>query len=455
MELRSYQHAAVKAGLNILQGRSKINKGVLVLPSGSGKSVVIASIAKELHGNTIVFQPSKEILEQNLLKMQSFGYEPSVFSASVGRKEIGKITLATIGSIHKKKEYWNHFQNIIQDECHFSNAKGGMYEEFINHNGGRVLGLTATPYRLYSYNDMKTGQLSVVNKFLHRTRPRIFEGVEHVTQISDLYEGGFLCPLEYLENKTYDTSQLQLNSTGRDYTEDSLKSYHKKLNLLEMIVREIQLGESKHILVFTILVQEAEDLGEQLRGIGITAATISAKTEKKERERILSEFKSGKIKVVTNVGTLTTGYDFPELDCVILGRPTQSVALYYQMVGRAMRNSPGKLKSRIIDMCGNVKKFGRVETFKISGNGSSMRLHSESSALTGFDFYSRKDLEKTDYKNMQETEFSKPVSENILFGKFKGVHVSKVPKEYLEWCVKEFKKGQVYDMMVKELNRRH
>lgn len=90
-------------------------------------------------------------------------------------------------------------------------------------------------------------------------------------------------------------------------------------------------------------------------------ALITGKTPKKERERILNEFKAGNIKVVTNVGVLTTGFDYPELDTVVIARPTMSLALYYQIVGRAIRPHPEKECSWIVDLCGNFKKFGRVE----------------------------------------------------------------------------------------------
>jgi len=103
----------------------------------------------------------------------------------------------------------------------------------------------------------------------------------------------------------------------------------------------------------------------RLRTVGIRAAIVTGETPKREREEVLEDFKTGRIKVVANVGTLTTGFDYPELDTVILGRPTKSLALYYQMVGRAIRPCKGK-DGWIVDLGGTYRRFGNVADLKIS-----------------------------------------------------------------------------------------
>ena len=92
---------------------------------------------------------------------------------------------------------------------------------------------------------------------------------------------------------------------------------------------------------------------------------VSGETPKKERERILNDFKSGEIKIVTNVGVLTTGFDFPELETIVLARPTMSLALYYQMVGRAIRPHPNKQSGWVVDLCQTYKRFGKVESLEL------------------------------------------------------------------------------------------
>lgn len=361
---RPYQTEAISKAIEFFNGK-KVYHGVIVLPTGSGKSVVIANIAKELEGNTIVFQPSKEILEQNFAKFISYGYRASIYSASAGQKRIDKVTFATIGSVARKHHLFRAFKNIIIDECHLTNAKGGMYNDFINAiEGCRVLGLTATPYRLTS--SMEGAML----KFLTRTRPRIFSDVLYVVQNRVLFENGFLAPLQYYSFDVIDRKMLQLNSTGSDFSEAALRSYYKKIDFPRTTAywagRLLQ--KRRSLLVFCSLIEEANATARLITG----AVVITGDTEKRERERILSEFKSGKIRCLINVGVLTTGFDFPALEAVLIARSTMSLALYYQIVGRVMRPykyPDGSSKTGwVIDLGGNVKFFGKIETMKIEQN---------------------------------------------------------------------------------------
>ena len=455
-KLRKYQNAAVAAGLKVFDQKKKPKSGIIVLPTGSGKSLVIAEIARQLDGHTLVFQPSKEILEQNLQKTIDFGFtDVGVFSASAGRKDFGKITFATIGSVMNRKEEFEHFQNIIIDECHEVNAKGGMYKEFIEWSGGRLLGLTATAYRLHTYYDNKTDDRAVVAKFLHRTRPKTFDEIVHITQVKELYDLKFLCPIEYHKETDYVHSAIKLNTTGMDFDREALKKYNEKSGLVGKVARSVALHKAKHTLVFCVFVEEAETLSAELRELGITAATISAKTPAKEREQMIADFKNGTLQVVTNVGVLTTGFDFPALDCVILARPTQSVALYYQMVGRGIRIAPNKESVKVIDLCGNVDRFGKIEEFEIVEEKKKLhRLKSNVSFLTGFDFVSNQDLEIGDYVGKTEREIA-PVAIGVMpFGKHKGIHITKLPNEYLLWCAENFESGKWKTAFATEANRR-
>lgn len=341
--------------------------------------------------------------------------------------------------------------------CHLVNSKGGMYENLINTLKIPVLGLTATPYRLYSYMDTVTESRSVVAKFLHRTRPRIFKEIIHITQIQELYQQGFLCPIDYSQSVSgYDRSKIRLNSTGMDFDEESLMQYQIQQNVVKTVKEAIENSDYKHILVFASSVMEANEIAKQLSHLRV--ACVSAETSKDTREEILSGFKSGAIRVVTNVGVLTTGFDFPELDCIILARPTQSVALYYQMLGRGIRIAPGKQKCFVIDICGNVDKFGHIETFEIIEPKPRLhRLKSDASFLTGYDFFHGEDLESIGYANKAETAFKKNFEKKIdilSFGKFKGQKLTEVPDWYVKFIAEKFNPGWVRDNFKKELARR-
>ncbi|MBQ6939873.1 MAG: DEAD/DEAH box helicase [Alistipes sp.] len=358
-ELRDYQKQAVDVAVNFFQTGNKKN-GIIVLPTGAGKSLVIANIAYRLDAPVLIFQPSKEILEQNYEKLCSYGVmDVGIFSASFGRKEVRKITFATIGSARSHKDYFRLFRYVIIDECHGVNAEAGMYKDFIETIQCKVLGLTATPYRLYSsrfYGSML--------RFITRTNPRIFNELLYAVQVRTLLNRGYLAPMNYYQLNVVDTSRLKVNSTGADFTDASVRRYYREIKFndsLENIVRRLLVAGRTSILVFTRFIDEATHLA---RAFSDCAAVVSSDTSKGDREAILRAFKQKQIKVVANVGVLTTGFDFPELATVVLARPTMSLALYYQMCGRAIRPFPGKV-SWVVDLCSNYKRFGRVDDLEL------------------------------------------------------------------------------------------
>lgn len=388
--LRDYQRNASNAALKAFSEKRACN-GLLILPTGAGKSLVIADIASKLDGPLLILQPSKEILEQNFAKLQSYGcWDCDVYSASVGRKKINRITFATIGSVMNHMADFAHFKNVMIDECHGVNSKAGQYKQFIEATERRVVGLTATPYRLCSYQGGST------LKFLTRTRPRIFSDVLYYCQISDLLAKGYLANLRYFDCTRLDMSRVKANTTGADYDDKSLKLEYERVGFTDQLssttLRVLHPKNGvprKGVLVFTRFIDEANSLVAKLKSVGINASIVTGETPKKERESILEQFKSGEIKVVSNVGTLTTGFDYPELDTVILARPTKSLSLYYQMVGRAIRPSAGK-DGWVVDLGGNYKRFGNVAELKIgleNPGTSKWCVSSKGKQLTNVLFY--------------------------------------------------------------------
>ena len=379
-QLRDYQSRAANAAVEYFTGKTTGN-GLIILPTGAGKSLVIADIASRIDEPLIVLQPSKEILEQNYNKLLSYDVlDCSIYSASLNRKEIRRITFATIGSVMNHLHDFDQFHKIIIDECHLVNPAEGQYKEFIEAVEGRkVVGLTATPYRLGQTIDPKTinsnwPKYGSILKFITRTRPRIFDRVLYFAQVKDLLDRGYLAQLRYfdmlkLEKKNrLNMSKVKLNTTGADYDEKSLKAemeradfYEYTLSVINRLLHPKDGKPRNGVLVFCRFVEDAERLTWDLEGI---CEMVSGTTPKKEREAVLARFKSGETKVVANVGVLTTGFDHPALDTIILARPTMSLALYYQMVGRAIRPFPGK-DGWVIDLCGNYEKFGAVEDLTI------------------------------------------------------------------------------------------
>lgn len=229
--------------------------------------------------------------------------------------------------------------------------------------GVQVLGLTATAFRLKTYNDPFTGKKFSKINLLNRERPSFFNRFIHITHIKQLYEEGFLCPINYIEMQ-WDGSFLQLNSTGAEYSDNSLKEAIERNEIIKKIpgiLDQAYKKGRKNCLVFVRAVEEAR----QLASVTPFSNYVHAETDKKERAQMIKAFKSGSIKTIFNVGILTTGFDFPELDTVILARPTMSLTLYTQMIGRGIRIAEGKDKCSVLDMCGNIKRFGKIEEMRI------------------------------------------------------------------------------------------
>ena len=369
--LRDYQKAASDKAVAFFKDKNKKSNGVMVLPTGAGKSIVIADIAHRLNDYVLIFCPSREIVEQNFKKLCSYGIlDCSIYSASFNSKEISRITFATIGSVKSHPELFAHFKNIIVDECHLVNPIEGMYKDFFDTVKCKVLGLTATPYRLSSSRDFGS-----MLKFITRTKPHVFSEVIYHVQVSTLLDMGYLSKVNYYPmNPTgWNELNLKINTTGADYTDKSVQKEYERIDFYSYIVHIVQRlmnpkagGKRKGILVFTRFLKEAERLTMSIPGCVI----VSGDTPKKERERILEMFKVGEIPVVANVGVLTTGFDYPELDTVVMARPTMSLAMYYQIVGRCIRPYKGKT-AWFVDLCGNINRFGEVSDLhlKDTGNG--------------------------------------------------------------------------------------
>jgi DNA repair protein RadD len=339
------------------------------LTHNSGKSLVIAYVARCVQKNVLILQPSLEILKQNKEKLLQYvdKSEVGVFSASAGEKTINKYTFAMIGSVYKKPELFKDFGLILCDEAHAINNKkdNSMYNSFLKDIGKPTcIGFTATPYRVYpTYFYNEVGQLYQTNsvKIITRTRPQFFDKITYNINYADLVEQGYLSPIQYVDKSLVQQSELQVNKSGTDF---DLPSFELKVEAVESeVIASLTEAKSKfkHILVFCSSLRQAERLSEQFEG----SEWVSGETDKKTRERVISGFKEGKIQMVFNVGVLTTGFDFPALDCIALLRPTRSPALYYQMLGRGVRKAEGKDFCTVIDFTNTVERIGPIESLKL------------------------------------------------------------------------------------------
>ena len=436
-ELRDNQKAAVKACEEFLL-QDKPKPAVVVAPTGYGKSILIGAVANLCETSVIVLQPSVELLKQNLEKYESYGNFASVYSASAGQKEIGHVTFATIGSV---KDLGKTFRErgvkvLLVDECHASYPpeEGSMFRKFIDDlKPTHIIGFTATPFRLKTYGDLRNNWTQL--NMLTNGRPTVFKDIIHVTQIQELVRDKFWAKLNY-EMLDFDTSTLRLNSTGAEYTEQSVQRAIIEQGVNENVFKRCKklIEEGKNALVFMDSVENAKILAEQL---GEKAACVDGEMKKKDRAQIIEDFKNNKIQIVTNQSVLTTGFDKPDLQTVIMARPTNSLALLYQIFGRGVRNPeyPNLKECLIIDFCNNVKRFGKIEDLRVvNKEGYGWGVFNNTHLLTGTPMGAEMTIEQLD--EVIELEKENLNDFKLTFGVHKGKRLSEVPESYRVWLVK-------------------
>ena len=355
--LRPYQADSVKSVIHYF--RKHQTPAVLVLPTGAGKSLVIAELARLAKGRVLVLAHVKELVEQNHEKYEGYGLKGSIFSAGLGRKETDQqVVFASVQSVVRNLDsFSNQFSLLVIDECHrVPDEKTSSYQKVITHlrennPGIKVLGLTATPYRLgmgWLYQYHTRGQV-------RSEEPRFFRDCIFELPIRYLLDEGFLTPARMIDAPvlSYDFSQLKPASTGR-YKEAELDMVieQSKRATPQIVDQIIELGKDKlGIMVFAATVRHAQEIlsllpeGESSIVIGDTPTL--------ERDQIINDFKERKIKFLVNVSVLTTGFDAPHVDLIAILRPTESISLYQQIVGRGLRLSPGKKECLVLDYAGN------------------------------------------------------------------------------------------------------
>ena len=267
-----------------------------------------------------------------------------------------------------------------------------------------------------------------------------------MTQNRTLFERGYLSPIKYTREE-FDSAQLSLNSTGAEFTEKSVHEYWAENDLTGKIVRHVKESTAPSILIFVDYYQEAVKLQRRLQAIGHEPAIVTGETEQRQRDNILEAFKSGKQRIVINMGVLTVGFDYPALACVINGRVTNSLRLYYQILGRLIRTHESKEYGHYIDLGGNVTRFGRVENFEICGPKGLERLKCGDRYLTGVDLKTGEDLEQKRLKKDAG-------SDTIHFGIHKGQKYAELPGGYLNWIIDNFSDGPIKEKAQDEVQRR-
>jgi DNA repair protein RadD len=358
--LREYQQRTIDQ-LYAWFEAGNVGNPCLVLPTGSGKSHIIAALCKDAlqswpETRILMLTHVRELISQNAEKMrQHWPNAPmGIYSAGLGRKELGEpITFAGIQSVRSKAKQIGHVDLVIIDECHLVSHKDeGGYRTLLNdlrviNLNLRVIGLTASPYRL--------GHGYITDK------PAIFDALIEPVSIEELIFKGFLCNLR----SKLTTTKLEVDGVkkrGGEYIESELQAAVDTDDKNSRVVAEIiKLGaERKSWLVFCAGVAHAHHVRDAMVAQGIVAECVTGETPSADRDRMLIEFKSGKIRALTNANVLTTGFDAPGIDLVAMLRPTMSPGLYVQMAGRGLRIAPGKVDCLVLDFAGVVEQHGPI-----------------------------------------------------------------------------------------------
>ena len=451
MKLRDYQLEPVAIGIEFFN-TPKMAPSIIVAPTAFGKSIVIAYIAKGINEKVLVIQPSKELLEQNYNKLINLGGKASIYSASMGEKEIGDITYATIGSIINIAWKFRELgiTKVIIDECdRYPRDKNGQLRKFIDGmKATHVLGLTATPLKLQT-NMGETGPYSKLVMLTNRSsKGAFFKHIIHVAQIQDTVKLGFWTPLVY-QSYDFDTGALVDNSSGAEYTNDSIARAYENQNLQDKIVKKVrELQDRKSILIAVPTIVQAT----QLAGKIPSAAVVHGETPTGERNRIIEEFRNQKIRVIVQVNVLTVGFDYPELDCLITGRPTASISWWYQFVGRGTRIHDNKQNCLVVDFVGAVDKFGKVESlyYKEDEDGIWELYGENKKKLTGIPMHEigihlEGGINLSEQRN-EEGEIQKIY---MTFGKYANKPVASIPPYYRKWLLDNIK-WNPYNQKIKD-----
>lgn len=388
---RSYQQSAEEAVFSYWA--SEGGNGLVDMATGTGKAVVIASLCKRLLAQypdmrILVVVDTRELVQQDFLALKRAWPEApaGIYSAGLGRREgHHRVTFASIQSVFRRAHVLGPRHLVIVDEAHMVPVEGeGMYLTLIQRLREetpdlRVLGLTATPYRL------KSGRLD-------EGEGRVFDKVVFSYGIRQGIEDGWLSPLMSKAG----ISEIDVRGVakqGGEFRPGALERAADKADVVEAATAEIAAYAEgrRSILIFCSGVKHAHHVRESMQLRGIQCATVTGETPAGERDRIVRDFKEGRLRAVTNAEVLTKGFDAPGVDLLAMLRPTLSTGLYIQIIGRGTRPlypagfdpnrataeerrdaiaSGPKPDCLVLDFAGNVRRHGPVDLVEIAPKGA-------------------------------------------------------------------------------------
>ena len=334
---------------------SKSGNCVAVLPTGAGKSLLIALLiqqALEFGGRVVVLAHRKELLQQNADEIRGLipGVDVGIYSAGLKSREIhNAVVVAGIQSVFRKAEDLGRRHLILVDEAHLiSDLEESMYGQFLAamkaNEGLRIVGLTATPFR--------TGAGPICGP------DRIFQRVVFEAKTAQLIAEGFLCPItNKVAEAEVNTDKVGLR--GGEFVESEMQAAFDVDEKVQAACAEIiEKTQGRHsVLVFASGVHHAEQIAELLPG----SAVVTGETLPIERAETLRRFVAGELRFLVNVDVLTTGFNAKCVDAIAILRATMSPGLFCQMVGRGLRLHESKANCLLLDFGGNIARHGSID----------------------------------------------------------------------------------------------
>ncbi len=373
LKLRNYQQDAIDKLYLWLKNHT--GNPCVVAPTGSGKAILIAEVIRlcveQWHGRVLVLAHVKELLEQEGEKLKR--YLPHVkftyYSAGIGEKDFNSdVVIAGIQSVYKKAAQAGRFDLILVDEAHLIPDDGeGMYRTFLGEAQKvnpkvRLIGFTATPFR--------TGSGPIVGE------DKLLTGTACDIPVRKLIDEGYLSPLKMKGSKVkIDCSGLHIRQGEfvASEVEDLITAEIVSAACRDILERTL---DRNSVLIFTPGVKHARMVADEIKRLsGNRCEVVTGDTPVYQRDKINAEFRgvtdlTGEttypLKYLSNVNVLTTGFDAPGIDCVVLLRPTASPVLYLQMIGRGLRIAPGKKDCLILDYGGNVMRHGPIDNITVT-----------------------------------------------------------------------------------------
>ena len=364
MILRPYQAASVEATWGYM--RHCAGNPAIVIPTAGGKSLIMAETARqavEQWGARVgIVAGQKELIAQNFDKLQKLlpGADCGIYSASLRRRDrFNKIMFLQVQSVANRMHDFGKFDLLLFDEFHLVPTRGeGRYRTMIAgakqfSPNLRVIGYSATPFRLGVGPVCGDGH--------------IFTDIAYEANIGDLIRDGYLCRLVSRGG----TARADLSSvkiSGGEYVEADLAEAVDRMELVEDACDEmVAHAAARHSwIVFAVSIKHAEHVADALNRRGVSAAVVHGGTASGERDRLTADFQAQRLRALVNVNVFTTGFDAPNIDCVVMLRPTKSAGLYVQMVGRGFRLDASKSDTLVLDFAGNMLEFGPVDTVRVS-----------------------------------------------------------------------------------------